>query len=317
MMILEPLRELRITVIIDNVADLIAQGNEVTLRRPIFTGDKVTPPLIAEHGLSLFISATTTRGETRHILLDAGLTKEGVPYNLERLNLPLEKTELVVLSHGHFDHFGALTWLYQEGVIPKETPLLLHPTAFSERGIRDPQGGLHPFPRLDREELKGLGVTVVESADASLQLDGVVLVTGEIPRHTPFEVGFPMGYRLEDGEVVTDNIPDDQAMAFMVEGKGIVAVLGCGHSGVINTLDHISSITGEKRIHAVIGGFHLSGAVFEESIVPTIHRLLEKDVRWVAPTHCSGFKAQCRFLQEMPDRFIYCCVGTTFRFSSS
>ena len=316
MMFLEPLKELNITVIIDNVADLIAQGNEVTLRRPIFTEEKITPPLIAEHGLSIFITATTAEGETKHILLDAGLTEEGLPYNLKRMDLPVDKTDLVVLSHGHFDHFGALYWLYKEGVVPKETPLLLHPTAFSERGIRDPQGGLHPLPQLKREEVESLGVNVMESADPSLQLGGVMLVTGEIPRRTPFEVGFPMGYRIENGEVVQDNVPDDQALAFLVQGKGLVVVLGCGHSGVINTLDYVTELTKEKRIHAVIGGFHLSGTVFEESIEPTINRLKEKEVRWLAPTHCTGFKAQRRFAQEIPERFIYCCVGTTFRFSA-
>ena len=315
-MVLEPLQELKVTVIIDNVADLIAQGNEVAERRPIFTGDRVTPPLLAEHGLSIFISATTTGGESRHILLDAGLTEEGLLYNLKRMDLPLDRTDMMVLSHGHFDHFGALKRLYQEGVVPRNTPLLLHPKAFCQRGIRDPQGGLHPFPRLEKDELEALGVEILESRDPSLQLGGVMLVTGEIPRQTPFEVGFPMGYRLEKGEAVRDDIPDDQALAFMVKGKGIVAVLGCGHSGVINTLDHISSLTKENRIHAVIGGFHLSGAVFEESIVPTIHRLKEKEVRWVVPTHCTGFKAQCRFAKEMPQQFIYCCLGTTFRFSA-
>ncbi len=315
-MILEPLKELRITVVIDNVADLIAQGNEVTIRRPIFSGDQVAPPLIAEHGLSLFISATDFKGNTKHILLDAGLTEEGLPYNLKRLDLPVEETDLVVLSHGHFDHFGALKWLYQEGVVPKDAPLLLHPKAFSLRGIRDPQGGLHPFPQLNREELEGMGVKIVETKDPMLQLGGMVLVTGEIPRYTPFEIGFPMGYRMENGEAVQDNIPDDQALAFLIEGKGVVAVLGCGHSGVINTLDYIESLTKEKRIHAVIGGFHLSGAVFEETVSPTIDRLKEKGVRWVAPTHCSGFKAQCRFAKEMSEEFIYCCVGTTFVFSA-
>jgi len=303
-------------VVVDNIADLIAQGNEVTIRRPIFTGESVTPPLIAEHGLSIFISATTVKGKTWHILMDAGLTEEGLPYNLKRLDLPLERTDLMVLSHGHFDHFGALEWLYRESVIPEGTPLLVHPKAFSQRGIRDPQGGLHPFPRLDREGLLEMGVKVVENCEPMLQLEGCMLVTGEIPRQTPFEVGFPMGYRMENGEAVQDNIPDDQALAFFVEGKGIVAVLGCGHSGVINTLDHICETIQEKRIYAVIGGFHLSGSAFADAVEPTVNRLREKNVRWLAPTHCTGFNAQCRFAREMPQQFIYCCVGTTFVFSA-
>ncbi len=315
-MILKPLRELKITVVVDNIADLIAQDNEVTQRRPIFTGDKVTPPLIAEHGLSLFISATTMEGKTWHILMDAGLTEEGLPYNLERLGLPLEKTDLVVLSHGHFDHFGAMKWLYSEGVVPKSAPLAAHPLAFCERGVRDPQGGLHPFPRLKKEELEELGVKVVVSREPRLHLENAMLLTGEIPRHTPFEIGFPMGYRMENGEAVQDHIPDDQALAFFVKGKGIVAVLGCGHSGVINTLNHISEVTREERIYAVIGGFHLSGSAFADAVEPTVNRLREKSVRWVSPTHCTGFNAQCRFAREMPQQFIYCCVGTTFVFSA-
>ena len=111
-------------------------------------------------------------------------------------------------------------------------------------------------------------------------------------------------------------IKDDQALVANVEGKGLVILSGCGHAGIINTINYAKKLGGtEKKIHAVIGGFHLSGALYEDAIEPTITALQDDvDPDYIVPCHCSGWKAINTIIQRMPKKFIQPSVGTRFEF---
>ncbi len=306
---LTPVQKIEITTIIDNYADLILPGREDTVRRPLFKEGGINPPLLAEHGLSLFIQIHHREGTLR-VLLDTGLTEEGPLYNMARLDLPLGETDYLVLSHGHFDHFGALYQVYEKGLVPRKAPFLCHPWAFHQRGIRR-DGQLFPFPRLDRTRLEALGVQVMEREGPTV-LDEVLLVTGEIPRRTEFEIGFPMGYVEIEGQIQQDALLDDQALVVHVEGKGLVVISGCGHSGIINTVKYAQELTGVEEVYGVIGGFHLSGPVYEPYIQPTVEAMKAVSPRLLVPTHCTGFPAETVFAREMPQAFVLNSVGTTF-----
>ncbi len=306
---LQPVEAVEVTTVIDNYADLIIPGREDTVRRPIFKEGGVNTPLLAEHGLSLFIQVY--RGErVFRVLLDTGLTETGTLYNMAHLGLPLDKTDYMVLSHGHFDHFGALYRVYGDGIVPPSAPFLCHPWAFHQRGIRR-DGRLFPFPRLDRDRLKGMGVSI-EEREGSTLLEDVLLVTGQIPRETDFEIGFPMGYVEIDGEVEQDALLDDQALVAHVKGKGLVVISGCGHSGIINTVNYAKELTGVEEVYAVIGGFHLSGPVYEPYVDRTVEEMKTLNPRLLVPTHCTGFEAEMAFAKGMPDSFVLNAVGTTF-----
>ena len=306
---LTPAQKVEITTIIDNYADLILPGREDTVRRPLFEEGKVKDPLLAEHGLSLFIQVHHSKGTLR-ILLDTGLTHTGPLYNMARMELPLDETDYLVLSHGHFDHFGALYQVYERSLVPGKAPLLCHPWAFHPRGIKRGDG-LFPFPRLNRERLEAMGVEIWEREGPTV-LEKVLLVTGEIPRRTSFEIGFPMGYVEREGKVEQDALLDDQALVVHVEGKGLVVVSGCGHSGIINTVNYAKELTGVEEVYGVIGGFHLSGPVYEPYIHPTVEAMKEIDPRLLVPTHCTGLSAMMAFAREMPQAFVLNAVGTTF-----
>ncbi len=100
-----------------------------------------------------------------------------------------------------------------------------------------------------------------------------MLVTGEVDRTTEFETGHPLFEAYRDGHWQPDPlILDDQALVANVRGRGLVVLTGCGHSGIVNILRYVRKLTGEDRIHAVIGGFHLSGPLFEKIIAPTARR---------------------------------------------
>ena len=110
-------------------------------------------------------------------------------------------------------------------------------------------------------------------------------------------------------------IKDDQALVVNIEDKGFVIISGCGHAGIKNTINYAKKLGGTEKVHAVLGGFHLSGTLYEDAIEPTI-RALQYDVNpdYIIPCHCSGWKAINTIIQRMPQKFIQPSVGTTFVF---
>jgi 7,8-dihydropterin-6-yl-methyl-4-(beta-D-ribofuranosyl)aminobenzene 5'-phosphate synthase len=107
-------------------------------------------------------------------------------------------------------------------------------------------------------------------------------------------------------------ILDDQALIAHVEGKGLVVLTGCGHSGIVNIVRYAKKLTGSSHVYAVVGGFHLSGGLFERIIPPTIEALRAEGPEVVVPGHCTGWKAVHRLAATMPDAFVPNSVGTRF-----
>ncbi len=140
-----------------------------------------------------------------------------------------------------------------------------------------------------------------------------MIVTGEIERTTPFENGLPYHEAFRDGRWEPDPLVlDDQALVLMVPDKGLVVLTGCGHAGIVNIIRYAQRVTGEERIHAVIGGFHLGGPHFEHLIphVCDAFAAIKPDV--IVPTHCTGHRATHALAQTFPDAFIRNSVGTRF-----
>jgi len=146
-----------------------------------------------------------------------------------------------------------------------------------------------------------------------------VMITGEIPRVTKFEKGFPLQYKEQDNEI--DLVPDplvsdDQALIMNVRNKGLIILTGCGHAGIINTIDFAKKVTGIEKIYCVIGGFHLSGQDYEESIPLTMAELTRVDPQYIVPCHCTGWKATNKIIDTMPEKFIQSSVGSAFYFEA-
>jgi 7,8-dihydropterin-6-yl-methyl-4-(beta-D-ribofuranosyl)aminobenzene 5'-phosphate synthase len=149
----------------------------------------------------------------------------------------------------------------------------------------------------------------------SFLINGKLLVTGQIERTTDFEQG------LKNQQAEIDDIwqpdpwvYDDQAIVLHVRNKGLVVATGCGHAGVINILRQVRSQTGVEHIYALLGGFHLTGALFEPIIPQTVEALQQINPAVVVPAHCTGWRATQRIAQMMPDAFTPNSVGTTFVF---
>jgi 7,8-dihydropterin-6-yl-methyl-4-(beta-D-ribofuranosyl)aminobenzene 5'-phosphate synthase len=143
-----------------------------------------------------------------------------------------------------------------------------------------------------------------------------VLVLGEIERVSEFEKGFPWAEAEVDGNWVKDPFPDDRGVAVHVNNKGLVVIGGCSHAGIVNTVKHAQRVAETEKVHAVLGGFHLTGPLFDPIIKPTIQEMKKIGPDYVVPTHCTGWKAINEFSREMPDQFLLNCVGTTYIFES-
>jgi 7,8-dihydropterin-6-yl-methyl-4-(beta-D-ribofuranosyl)aminobenzene 5'-phosphate synthase len=99
------------------------------------------------------------------------------------------------------------------------------------------------------------------------------------------------------------------------KGKGLVVLSGCAHAGIVNTVKHAQKITGVGKVHAIMGGFHLTGAK-EELIQRTISDIKTMAPDYIIPMHCIGFEALVAFAKEMPDQFILNTSGTQYIFPS-
>ena len=309
---LEQVDSVEITTLMDNYIDLLMVSSEVA-RQPRLgdtLGEEQTR-LIGEHGFCALVTVTAD-GRRESILFDAGLSPDGVLHNIDILEDPLADVRAIVLSHGHADHTGALVGLLRR-LGKRGLPLIAHPDAFLQRKVVLPNGREVKMPPPDRGALLQEGVELIEGKEPSLLLDKRALVTGQVARTTGFEKGFPIHHALIDGRWQPDPwIYDDQALVFNVRGKGLAILTGCGHAGVINIIKHARNVTGIENVYALIGGFHLTGPLFEAIIPQTVEELKRAAPQVLVPTHCTGWKAVHEMARAMPEAFIQGSVGTTY-----
>jgi 7,8-dihydropterin-6-yl-methyl-4-(beta-D-ribofuranosyl)aminobenzene 5'-phosphate synthase len=311
---LKEVERVEVTCLVDNTVDLLLPNTEVA-HRPVLTRDWYEHPLVAEHGFCAMLTLYFD-GIKRNLLLDSGLDPFAAPHNADVLGLDLSHVESLISSHGHIDHAGGLLNLREKMTTRQGIPLVLHEDAFRNRLVKFQDGRTIDLPAPDRSLLTNAGYSIFETHSPSLWISDRVLVTGEIPRTNSFEKGFPNHYSQEkDGELKPDPlIKDDQAVILKVKDEGLVIITGCGHAGIINTLNYAKELTGEDRIYAVLGGMHLSGGLFEQIIPKTIGELEELKPRFVVPCHCSGLKAMSEIARKMPYAFIQNSVGTNYSF---
>jgi 7,8-dihydropterin-6-yl-methyl-4-(beta-D-ribofuranosyl)aminobenzene 5'-phosphate synthase len=322
---LEPVDEVSVTMLMDNSYDGLLAGTGPVHRfglarspavpSSVMSGGETRPALVAEHGFSALI--TTRRGDRSHTLLfDTGISPRGAAENLRRMGLDHSAIEAVVLSHGHYDHAGGL-----EGFAALrgfQRPVVVHPQVWSRRRIALPGQPEVELPTMSKPALQGEGFEVIERRQRSLLLDGSLLITGEVDRTTDFEAGMPFHERWQGAGWEPDPmILDDQALVVHLRGQGLVVLTGCGHAGVVNIARYAMRLTGVSRLHALLGGFHLSGPAFEPIIDPTVAALAAMDAALLVPAHCTGWKAHHRLAAMLPGAYVPNAVGTEYRLPSS
>jgi 7,8-dihydropterin-6-yl-methyl-4-(beta-D-ribofuranosyl)aminobenzene 5'-phosphate synthase len=320
---LVPLNKISITLLMDNVTDRLLPNSQHAHRPPLGKDEKFLPAPIAEHGFSGLIETEVNNAESGLVqrnkyLFDAGTSETGVIFNSDLFGINLENINAIVLSHGHFDHFTGLQSVAKR--ILRPIKLYAHPDAFLKRWDIFPDGTRLINPILDQAALEQYGVIVQKNEGPRGLPEGQddihLIVSGQIPRETSYEKGFPPQYAEVEGKGLVHDplIKDDQALIANVKGKGLVIISGCGHAGIINTINYAKKLGGSEKIYAVLGGFHLSGALYEDAIEPTVRALQDADPDYIVPCHCTGWKAINTIIQHMPQKFIQPSVGTKFVF---
>lgn len=301
---------------VDNFIDVLMAGDEVARRPPFSVDYWEREHLRAEHGYSLYVTVRNADSEMS-LLYDAGMGRDTLLHNLDVLGIDPTALRALVLSHGHADHHGGL-----EGMAGRlgrwRLPLVLHPDAWRQRRVVFPGGAGLPMLPPSRADLESVGVEVVDERGPSLLLDGLLLLTGQVERTTSFEKGFPLQeVHTPAGWEPDPWIWDDQAVVVNVRGRGLVVLSSCSHAGIVNVLRQARQLTGVEEIHAMVGGLHLTGALFEPLITPTIQHLAEMKPDVIVPGHCTGWAAVQAVAEAMPEAYIKTAVGTRFVFTAA
>ncbi len=305
--------EVEVAIVIDNSFDMLMASSDTANRFPLGPNAFMDPLPIAEHGFSVLL--TVRNGDSDGtVLFDTGITKAGILHNTDVMEIKISDIQAVVLSHGHADHANGLAGIFSRHGA-RRVPLVLHPDAYLERKIVMPSGNEVSLPAPKISDLRKEDVEVIEDTHPSMLVGNMILVSGEIDRTTEFEKGFPAHYAQHGDSWEPDPlIMDDQCAIMNLKNKGLVIVTGCGHSGIINVIRNAQSLTGISQIHAVIGGFHLTGGLFAGIIPDTIAALKEINPDYVMPGHCTGWSAIHQIARAMPETFIPSAVGTTLVF---
>jgi len=259
--------------------------------------------LLGEHGLAFWVEI---RG--RRLLFDTG-QGVGLAHNAKLLGIRLESANAVVLSHGHYDHTGGLGHVLE---VAPQAEIYVHPAALEPKYVRTDDGAVKEagMPSAVRKAVDARPHSLIAVERPTEIVDGV-FVTGEIPRRTEYE-STGGAFFADSGGQHADPLPDDQAM-FVESRHGTIVLLGCGHAGVINTLQYVRDLADGKSIHAVVGGMHLIKAS-RDRMERTVDSLCRMGVERLVPGHCTGTAATAELWSALPGRCDSCEVGTVVEF---
>jgi 7,8-dihydropterin-6-yl-methyl-4-(beta-D-ribofuranosyl)aminobenzene 5'-phosphate synthase len=328
---------LTVTVVVDNFHDALAKSAKVgtvdVARSGLALGPDLVRQLHSEFGLGFHLQSTRAN-ETRTYLLDYGLSPTAGLENLDFLKLDAAAADALILSHGHYDHFGGLLPLlarHRRRMRPDLTLYVGGEDAFCYRYRIPDSGDRQSYGVLDRGALKKANVRVT-MAGTPMVIGGQAFTTGAIPR-TSFEtvqaapqveLGMHDGAGCDSshfspaeraGAVVPDKFWYEHATVFNVNDRGLVVISSCGHAGIVNTVKAAQAVSGVDKIHAVVGGFHLSPAP-EPYVAQTVDALKALNPDYVIPMHCTGRTFARLTDAAMPGRLIPSSTGTRFTFGA-
>ncbi|HZF32988.1 MAG TPA: MBL fold metallo-hydrolase [Candidatus Angelobacter sp.] len=288
--------------------------------------------IISEFGLSMHVESR--RGsEVRNVLVDFGFTPEALLNNLELLGIDPATLDALVLSHGHYDHFGGLVGFlrHSKGKLKTKIPFYVggEECFCSREWTAPPVPG--NFGVLDRKALQDSNVAVTFSEGPSLVADHA-FTTGQIGLSSfekllspskmkiglDHDVGcYPEKFTEEERRlgVIPDQFRHEIATAYNLKGRGLIILTSCSHRGVVNAIKAAQAASGIQKVHAVVGGFHLAPHK-EEYVRETVMALKAIEPDYVIPMHCTGEPFYEIAERELPKQLLRAYTGTRFVFNA-
>jgi 7,8-dihydropterin-6-yl-methyl-4-(beta-D-ribofuranosyl)aminobenzene 5'-phosphate synthase len=327
-----------------SVRVLVDLTHNIFLRPQTFKGMTVTPAarakdytneLHTQWGLSYFLESTKS-GETRSLILDYAYTPEALLNNIEIIGVEPKKLDALIVSHGHFDHYGGLIGFLDKyrSVLPADVKLYAGgEDNFCHRVQPSGKPGeFSDFGYLDRRALaaRKVGVVLCESPTV---IAGHAFTTGQIKRETDEKI-LPNTYeqfgKTADGlgcdashytsaELMGKTVPDEHyhehATVFNVKDRGLVVLSSCSHRGIVNATKQAIAASGVSKVHALLGGFHLGPAPMDYT-KHIVSEIIALDPDIVVPMHCSGENFVEAMRDIAPDRLFIGSTGAMLTFGA-
>ncbi|KAF9142498.1 hypothetical protein BG015_000812 [Linnemannia schmuckeri] len=331
---------------LDKDRTTVSSGNDHTHSHAHATeGDKDDA---SKREMTTVLKCETTRhtgvkdNKEHKVLFDTGPHSAIFLENAKRLEIEFEKIEVIVLSHWHIDHSGGMLAAVERCQQARQqqqqgsaSPVVLdlHPDRPDERGIcltrPSPPGSTTHEQSMEYvawgkdpsfSALESAGGQVSKNAEAHTICESYFGVSGTIPRRTTYETGLPNHVRWSDTSkswTSEQEIMDERYLVARVRSKGLVVLTGCSHAGVINVCQDVQRAFGagnekDNNIFFVVGGFHLAGGSMESRIEETVKDMKEINPSYMAPGHCSGWRAKSALENAMTGKVVSLGVGSDF-----
>jgi len=317
---LKPIDRLEVIALMDNVSDPFTKShpnmrwNESQYRASVLNKTEFCGADFCRacNGLSLLMRFHVN-AKSRCILFDAGPDENLAVDNTKRLGIDLTEVEAIVLSHGHFDHYGGILSVL-DAIGKKDLPVYSHPELFIPRAF-DKGTIMSVSYNLTNEDIEEHGGKIIETKDPLSIFDDLLLISGEVPRETTYELGSPAECRkFNDEWEKSPEVIDERVLIFNLKNKGLCVFTACGHTGVINATRYAKELTQIQDLHLVMGGFHFAPPETTDRISPTIEDLFTLDPNFIVTGHCTGARAQAELTMKFPSKHISYGVGTVFNF---
>lgn len=286
--------------------------------RIVVDGKVLVEKVMGEFGFTALVDVFYDDMSNIRLLFDTAGSTPALMHNLELSNIDSSSIDMIVLSHGHWDHVGGLmevlSWT------GKRTPVLYHPHALAPKIFTADNGkerdiGIKNY--FSAEELQN-STEVIETTEPYSIGEGI-WTTGEVPRTNDFEKftgNMTKVHTIKDGVKTPDELEDDLSLMFQLKDGSVVILAGCCHSGIVNTMNHVTTVTGTSSIIAIAGGLHLYDAS-KERLAKTIKHLKGFPLTTLAPCHCTGLRGQAALMYAFEDIFKEIGSGSTLKFKSS
>ena len=326
--------KLSIRVLVDSSFDLFfrsTQLNGVTVQ-PLPRVADFRRTLHNEWGLSLWLESQRA-SDQRTLMLDYGYSPSVLYNNMELIGVDPRKIDALIVSHGHYDHFGGLMGFLDKyrDILPADVKLYAGGEDNFCHRVSGAQGQFSDFGTLDRRGLAAKKITTV-LAESPVVIAGHAFTTGKIKRNSiervlpnsSVEFGMKDGLGCNtaqylpaemDGKIVADEHIHEHATCFNVKGRGLVVISSCGHVGIVNSVRQAQEVSGVDKVHAIVGGFHLGPAPkdYLSQVVGEIKKL-KPDV--LIPMHCSGLNFVQEARAQMPENVLVTTTGSRITFGA-